>query len=220
MPIDGTMKPRPATMPPGVPCMRQPSQIASCIASGPGSSMQTLSACMKERSSTQRRDSTTSRCMIAICPAGPPKEMKPSFSQKRNASRREGCKAALPEDEPAEVGDQRDHDRQDERERAARRPDDARAFRLELLGAVLDPLRALRLPLHQLELALLELEGLALPRQLLRLVVPDLLQQCGDPRRFVLLHRAAPQGAVIGEYQGSFLNSATQALIAGKSASR
>src|ERR1044071_5479523 len=38
--------------------------------------------------------------MIAICPAGPPKEMKPSFTQKRSASpkltRRTGAAASLP----------------------------------------------------------------------------------------------------------------------------
>ena len=29
--------------------------------------------------------------MIAICPAGPPNEMNPSFSQKRNASQKLGA---------------------------------------------------------------------------------------------------------------------------------
>src|SRR5690349_23148362 len=48
--------------------------------------MQKLSACRKRPSEIQRRRSTSSWCMIAICPAGPPKLMKPSFSQNRNAS--------------------------------------------------------------------------------------------------------------------------------------
>ena len=43
----------------------------------------------KVRSLIQRRRSTSSACMIAICPAGPPKLMKPNFSQKRKASRKE-----------------------------------------------------------------------------------------------------------------------------------
>src|SRR2546423_1902561 len=34
--------------------------------------------------------STSSVCMIAIWPVDPPKEMKPSFSQKRNASGKDG----------------------------------------------------------------------------------------------------------------------------------
>src|SRR5882762_8472651 len=60
--------------------------MASSVASGPGSSMEKLRARRKSGSGTQRFWSTSSRCMIAICPAGPPKLMKPSFSQKRNAS--------------------------------------------------------------------------------------------------------------------------------------
>src|SRR5690349_9183494 len=48
--------------------------------------MQKLSACRKRGSLIQRRRSTSSACMIAICPAGPPKLMKPSLSQKRKAS--------------------------------------------------------------------------------------------------------------------------------------
>ena len=32
--------------------------------------------------------------MIAICPAGPPKLMNPSFSQNRNASVKDGCGAS------------------------------------------------------------------------------------------------------------------------------
>ena len=52
--------------------------------------MQKLSACRNRRSPIQRRRSTSSSCMIAICPAGPPKLMKPSFSQNQNASRSVG----------------------------------------------------------------------------------------------------------------------------------
>ena len=47
--------------------------------------MQKLSACRKRRSEIQRRRSTSSSCMIAICPAGPPKLIIPSLIQKRNA---------------------------------------------------------------------------------------------------------------------------------------
>src|SRR5690606_18825306 len=39
----------------------------------------------KRRSLSQRRRSTSSSCMMAICPAGPPKLMNPSLSQKRSA---------------------------------------------------------------------------------------------------------------------------------------
>src|SRR5204862_6796545 len=52
--------------------------------------MQKLSACRKRLSSIHFFSSTTTRCMIAICPAGPPKLMKPSLSQKRNASAKLG----------------------------------------------------------------------------------------------------------------------------------
>ena len=48
--------------------------------------MQKLSACKKRASEIHRRFSTSSACMMAICPAGPPKLIKPSLSQKRNAS--------------------------------------------------------------------------------------------------------------------------------------
>src|SRR5206468_9365833 len=52
--------------------------------------MQKLSARRNSGSDIQRFSSTSSRCMIAIWPAGPPKLMKPSFSQKRNASAKLG----------------------------------------------------------------------------------------------------------------------------------
>src|SRR5438067_12324043 len=48
--------------------------------------MQKLSAWRKRCSSIHFFSSTITRCMIAICPAGPPKLMKPSFTQKANAS--------------------------------------------------------------------------------------------------------------------------------------
>ena len=47
--------------------------------------MQKLSGCRKRPSEIQRRRSTSSSCMIAICPAGPPKLIIPSLSQKRRA---------------------------------------------------------------------------------------------------------------------------------------
>ena len=40
--------------------------------------------------------STSSRCMMEIWPAGPPKLMNPSFIQKRIASRKDGCGGADP----------------------------------------------------------------------------------------------------------------------------
>src|SRR5471032_378891 len=56
--------------------------------------MQKFSACKNRDSSIQRFFSTSSRCITAICPAGPPKLMNPSFSQKRRASRKVGADAA------------------------------------------------------------------------------------------------------------------------------
>src|SRR5215210_7775898 len=48
--------------------------------------MQKLSVLKYWPSETQRFFSTSSRCMIAICPAGPPKLIKPSFTQNQKAS--------------------------------------------------------------------------------------------------------------------------------------
>src|SRR5678815_5585522 len=48
--------------------------------------MQKLSACRKRFSEIQRRRSTSSWCISAICPAGPPKLRKPSFSHQTRAS--------------------------------------------------------------------------------------------------------------------------------------
>src|SRR5919199_4421992 len=59
--------------------------MASSVASGPGKSIEKFSARRNSGSGTQRFSSTSSRCMIAIWPAGPPKLMKPSFTQKRKA---------------------------------------------------------------------------------------------------------------------------------------
>jgi len=52
--------------------------------------MQKSSAFEKSASAIHRRRSTSSRCMIAICPAGPPNPMHPSFNQNLTASRKEG----------------------------------------------------------------------------------------------------------------------------------
>src|SRR5918992_65072 len=79
-------KKEPAMIPPNVPCSLQPMYVATCWASGPGRSMQKLSVRRYCCSETQRLFSTSSRCMIAICPAGPPKLMNPSFTQNQNAS--------------------------------------------------------------------------------------------------------------------------------------
>src|SRR5918994_5693856 len=50
--------------------------------------MQKLSVLRYWLSETQRLFSTSSRCMIAIWPAGPPKLMNPSFTQNQNASQK------------------------------------------------------------------------------------------------------------------------------------
>jgi hypothetical protein len=50
-----------------------------------------FSASTNVRSGTHWRRCTTSRCRIAICPAGPPNEMKPSVVQNRAASANVGC---------------------------------------------------------------------------------------------------------------------------------
>ena len=46
--------------------MSQPMYVASCCASGPGSTMQYFSACKKRFSEIQRRRSTSSWCIMAI----------------------------------------------------------------------------------------------------------------------------------------------------------
>src|SRR5881394_2687320 len=91
----GSTKSTPAARPPRMPCRSQPIYVASFCASGPGKSTQKLSACRKRLSSSHFFSSTTTRCMIAICPAGPPKLMKPSFSQKRSASANETPRLGL-----------------------------------------------------------------------------------------------------------------------------
>src|SRR3954453_23596190 len=48
--------------------------------------MQKFNACKKRDWLIHFFFSTSSVCMIAICPVGPPKEINPSLSQKRNAS--------------------------------------------------------------------------------------------------------------------------------------
>ena len=48
--------------------------------------MQKLNVLKYWPSETHRFFSTNSRCMMAIWPAGPPKLMKPSFTQNRKAS--------------------------------------------------------------------------------------------------------------------------------------
>ena len=53
--------------------------------------MQKLRACRNRGSETQRRRSTSSWCITAIGPAGPPKWVKPSFGQKANARRSLTC---------------------------------------------------------------------------------------------------------------------------------
>jgi hypothetical protein len=50
--------------------------------------MQKFRACRNRLLLIQRRRSTSSSCMMAIWPVGPPKLMNPSFTQKRAASRK------------------------------------------------------------------------------------------------------------------------------------
>src|SRR5437773_10776096 len=57
--------------------------------------MQKFNACKKRDWLIHRLFSTNSVCMIAICPAGPPNEMKPSFNQNRNASPKLGAPRVL-----------------------------------------------------------------------------------------------------------------------------
>src|SRR5215210_8914296 len=60
--------------------------VATCCASGPGSSMQKFSVRRNCPSETQFFLSTNSLCMIAIWPAGPPKLINPSLTQNQKAS--------------------------------------------------------------------------------------------------------------------------------------
>src|SRR6185312_7343147 len=56
--------------------------------------MEKLSACMKRASSIHFFSSTRMRCIMAICPAGPPKLMQPIFSQTPKASPKLGLARA------------------------------------------------------------------------------------------------------------------------------
>src|SRR5450755_3872781 len=57
--------------------------------------MQKLSACRNRASSTHFFSSTTTRCIRAICAAGPPKLMQPILSQTLKASPKVGFASAL-----------------------------------------------------------------------------------------------------------------------------
>src|SRR5450759_2177601 len=52
--------------------------------------MEKLSACRKRASSIHFFSSTRMRCIMAICPTGPPKLMQPIFSQTLKASAKVG----------------------------------------------------------------------------------------------------------------------------------
>src|SRR6266480_4540548 len=58
--------------------------------------MQKFNACKKRDWLIHFFFSTSSDCIIAICPVGPPKEMNPSLSQNRNASPKLGCLTETP----------------------------------------------------------------------------------------------------------------------------
>ncbi|EKD59750.1 MAG: hypothetical protein ACD_54C01161G0001 [uncultured bacterium] len=74
-----------------MPCVRQPNQVANCIASGPGSSMQNDSAERYSFSLTHCFSSTNSRCIRAICAAGPPNDRMPMRAKVRVRSESEAC---------------------------------------------------------------------------------------------------------------------------------
>ena len=59
----GSTNSRPAARAPFSPCNRQPTYVASCIASGPGNNMQKLSALRKCGSSSHFFSSTMVRCV-------------------------------------------------------------------------------------------------------------------------------------------------------------
>src|SRR5258706_2695426 len=76
-----------------MPWNSQPTYVASCWASGPGSRVQNLRAWRNCSSSIHFRSSTSVRCIRAICPAGPPKLRNPIFVQTRVASPNDGRSA-------------------------------------------------------------------------------------------------------------------------------
>src|SRR4051812_33238170 len=75
--------------------------MASCSASGPGSTWQKLSARTNSSSPTQRRRSTQSRCIRPICATGPPNASHPSLAKYAQSSRSEGA-ASLMRSVPSE----------------------------------------------------------------------------------------------------------------------
>src|SRR5690349_13310673 len=60
--------------------------MASCVASGPGSKWQKLSARTNSSSPIHLRRSTTSRCIRPIWPMGPPNASQPSFRKYQKIS--------------------------------------------------------------------------------------------------------------------------------------
>ena len=62
----GKIKNKPAIKPPYMPLIRHPEYVANCIASGPGRSMQKLSAFKNCSSVNHFLFSTISRCISAI----------------------------------------------------------------------------------------------------------------------------------------------------------
>jgi len=86
----GTTNSNPAASPPLTPCIRQPIHVASCWASGPGNKWQKFKAWRYCSSSIHLRSSTNSRCISAICPAGPPKLRQPIRVKTRTSSENSG----------------------------------------------------------------------------------------------------------------------------------
>jgi hypothetical protein len=106
------------------------------------------------------------------------------------------------EDQPGDVNDQYDKDGHDDDEDAPRIRDELAALRLDLLGAILGTLEALRLPPNQFELIALQDERLRLPLELHALVVADLLEALEHPLRRLIVHGSCPQeGQSCGFYR-------------------
>lgn len=97
------------------------------------------------------------------------------------------------EDQPGDVNDQYDKDGHHDDEDAPRIRDELAALRLDLLGAILGTLEALRLPPNQLELIALQCERLRLPLELQALVVADLLETLEHPLRRLIVHGSCSQ---------------------------
>src|SRR5258706_6941702 len=80
------MKQTPATISPFHPARTSPMWIASSVEFGPGMKLTADTMSRKCWRSSQRRRVTTSSSMSAICAAGPPNAVNPSFKKSRATS--------------------------------------------------------------------------------------------------------------------------------------